>query len=205
MTTFEAYLRLGFEHLLDLSASDHILFLVALCSSHSPARWRRLLLLVTAFTLGHSVALALATLRVIRVDAQVVEFLIPVTIVVTAIVNVAMPAASAAGPPQSPRGRTFARPLWPRYSLVLFFGVVHGLGFSSFLRVLLGEESSILLPLLSFNLGLEIAQVVVAGAVLALTTMVFHVRLVSRRAWTWTLSTLAGAPALVTAIQRWPL
>ena len=198
---FAVYLELGFEHLLDLRGYDHILFIAGLCAAYSLTRWRELLVLVTAFTIGHSVSLALATLRLVRVDTSLVEFLIPVTIVATAVTNLAslrrtgrarLPRESPAGQPrespagqprESPAGqpredpaghgrqrpaehRVTARPL--RYALALSFGLVHGLGFSNFLRIALGDERNLFVPLLSFNIGLELAQIVVAGAVLAL-------------------------------------
>lgn len=190
---FAVYLELGFEHLLDLRGYDHILFIAGLCAAYSLIRWRELLVLVTAFTIGHSVSLALATLQLVRVDTSLVEFLIPVTIVATAVTNLAglrrkgrawQPREGPAGQPREggagqPRAgptvpghgqpaehRVAARPL--RYALALAFGLIHGLGFSNFLRIALGDERNLFVPLLSFNIGLELAQIVVAGAVLAL-------------------------------------
>ncbi len=201
MTTFVVYLRLGFEHLLDLAGSDHVLFLVALCSVHSLAQWPRLVAAVTAFTLGHSASLALATLDVVRVDSGLVEFLIPVTIVAAAVVA-AWPRGEAGGEAPPPRrvGRRRAH-----YAATLLFGVVHGLGFSGFLRLVLGEESGIALPLLAFNVGLELAQIVVAGGVLAFTALAVRFGPLSRSAWTRVLACVAGVPALVMAVERWPL
>ncbi len=174
---FGVYLELGFEHLLDLRGYDHILFIAGLCAAYSLTCWRELLVLVTAFTIGHSVSLALATLRLVSVNSSLVEFLIPVTIVATALTNLAglrregraaQPRERSAGPQhQRPaEHRVGARPL--RYALALGFGLIHGLGFSNFLRIALGDERNLFVPLLSFNIGLELAQIVVAGAVLAL-------------------------------------
>ena len=170
---FAVYLELGFEHLLDLRGYDHILFIAGLCAAYSLARWRELLVLVTAFTIGHSVSLALATLQLVHVDTSLVEFLIPVTIVATAVTNLAgLRRGGRAGHPREgpAEHRVTARPL--RYALALAFGLVHGLGFSNFLRLALGDERNLFVPLLSFNIGLELAQVVVAGAVLALGAVV---------------------------------
>ena len=198
MTTFAVYLRLGFEHLLDLQGYDHILFLAVLCAAYSLPRWRELLILVTAFTVGHSVSLALATLRLVRVDTSLVEFLIPVTIVATAIVNV----VGLRGPESPPTASRSARRT--RYAVALVFGVVHGLGFSSFLRLVLGEERNILVPLLSFNIGLELAQIVVAGAVLALALVATRGLPLSEKAWNGAVSAVAGATAAWMAMQRLP-
>ncbi len=195
--TFTVYLRLGFEHLLDLRGYDHILFLAVLCAAYTLARWRELLVLVTAFTIGHSVSLAVATLRLVRVDTGLVEFLIPVTIVATALTNLA--GLRREDPAEH---RVAARPL--RYALALVFGVVHGLGFSNFLRLALGEERSLFLPLLSFNIGLELAQIVVAVGVLAVALAAVRLLSLPQRLWTLLLSALAGGVAAVMAVQRWP-
>ena len=197
ISTFTVYLRLGFEHLLDLRGYDHILFLAVLCAAYTLARWRELLVLVTAFTIGHSVSLAVATLRLVRVDTGLVEFLIPVTIVATALTNLA--GLRREDPAEH---RVAARPL--RYALALVFGVVHGLGFSNFLRLALGEERSLFLPLLSFNIGLELAQIVVAVGVLAVALAAVRLLSLPQRLWTLVLSVLAGGVAAVMAVQRWP-
>ena len=197
ISTFTVYLRLGFEHLLDLRGYDHILFLAVLCAAYSLARWRELLVLVTAFTIGHSVSLAVATLRLVRVDTGLVEFLIPVTIVATAVTNLVE--LRREDPAEH---RVAARPL--RYGLALVFGVVHGLGFSNFLRLVLGEERSLLVPLLSFNIGLELAQIVVAAGVLLVALVAVRLLSLPQRLWTFLLSALAGGVAAVMVVQRWP-
>lgn len=198
ISTFAVYLRLGFEHLLDLRGYDHILFLAVLCAAYSLARWRELLVLVTAFTIGHSVSLAVATLRLVRVDTGLVEFLIPVTIAATAATNLA--GLRREDPAEH---RVAARPL--RYALALVFGVVHGLGFSNFLRLALGEERSLFVPLLSFNIGLELAQIVVAAGVLLVALVAVRLLSLPERLWTFLLSALAGGVAAAMAVQRWPL
>ena len=197
-SSFAVYLGLGFEHLLDLQGYDHILFLAVLCAAYSPKRWRELLVLVTAFTIGHSVSLAVATLGLVRVDTGLVEFLIPVTIVATGTTNLA-----ALGHRSPAVGhRVVERPL--RYALALVFGVVHGLGFSNFLRLVLGEERSLFLPLLSFNVGLELAQIVAAGLVLAAGAAVVGGLRVPERAWNVVVSLAAAGVAAILAVQRWP-
>jgi len=198
ISTFTVYLRLGFEHLLDLQGYDHILFLAVLCAAYSLKRWRELLVLVTAFTIGHSVSLAVATLRLVRVDTGLVEFLIPVTIVATAVTNLV--GLRREDPAEH---KVAARPL--RYALALVFGVVHGLGFSNFLRLALGEERSLFVPLLSFNIGLELAQIVVAVGVLAVGMVAVRLVSLPERVWTLLLSVVAGGVAAVMAVQRWPV
>lgn len=193
---FAVYLRLGFDHLLDLRAYDHMLFLAVLCAPYSVARWRELLVLVTAFTVGHSVSLALATLGWVRPSTGLVEFLILLTIAATA-------AANLAGPWLRPRPSS--RPASPaRYAAALAFGVIHGLGFSAFLRLALGSERSLLVPLLSFNVGLELAQVAAVALFLLLSLIATRGARLPAKAWGVGVSVLGGAWAVVLAASRWP-
>jgi len=157
---FAVYLELGFRHIADIAAWDHILFIVALSAGYALTHWRQLLVLVTAFTIGHSITLALATLRLVSISSYLVEVLIPVTIMVTGIFNVVeiRLAPREADPPPAARR--------VKYALALIFGLIHGLGFSTFLRAVLGGEESIALPLFSFNVGLEVGQIVILSAIL---------------------------------------
>ncbi len=160
---FLAYLRLGLAHIADPRGYDHILFIAALTGGYAPREWRRLLVLVTAFTLGHSVTLALATLGLVRVNAALVEALIPATIVATSAVTVAAVRRGRDAPAERAHARGGAL-----YALAAAFGLIHGLGFSNFLRALLGAEEGIALPLLAFNVGLEVGQLLIVACVLLL-------------------------------------
>lgn len=153
------YMRLGFAHIADLAGYDHILFVAALSIPYTLRDWRKLLVLVTAFTVGHSITLALATLRVVSVSSAVVEALIPATILVTALL---------AWPRTTPGAGSNTGVTAPRYLIAMLFGLIHGLGFSTYLRSLLGEEENIALPLLAFNVGLEIGQLVILSVVLGI-------------------------------------
>lgn len=166
LSEFLVYLRLGLEHILDLRGYDHILFIVALTAPYTFRAWRAVLIQVTAFTVGHSLTLVLATLDRVRVSTDWVEFLIPVTIVATALVQLGRVrrergGAGARGDPSVPTGGVGAT-----WLLALGFGLVHGLGFSNFLRALLGAEDSLLLPLFAFNVGIEVGQVAVVVVML---------------------------------------
>ena len=148
MSLFELYLRLGFQHIIDINGYDHVIFILALCAGFSYTQFRKILILITAFTIGHSVTLALSTLKVVSIPSNIIEFLIPVTILITALSNLL----------NSEKGKgSFI------YFVTLFFGLIHGLGFSNYLKELLGKESSIITPLLAFNVGLEIGQIVVVA------------------------------------------
>lgn len=156
MEEFLVYLQLGIHHIADPQASDHLLFVVTLCAAYQAAAWRQILVLVTAFTVGHSLTLGLAALNLVRMPAALVETLIPITILLTALFNVIAP--------QPALGSALGKGALPRYVLALGFGLVHGLGFSNFFRALMGDAGSILWPLFSFNVGIEIGQASILGA-----------------------------------------
>jgi hypothetical protein len=194
MTTFGLYLSLGIDHIADLAGYDHILFLMALCAVYSLKEWSRVLILVTAFTLGHTLTLALATLDVIRISTGLIEFLIPCTIILTGLWNV----IHRSGPDDRASHRF-------KYGMALFFGLIHGLGFSNYLRSLLGTEQDLLLPLFSFNLGLELGQVMIVLAVLLVSFILVNLVGLIRREWNLLLSGAAIGVSLILCVERWPL
>jgi len=193
MQEFWMYFNLGREHIADLNGYDHILFIAALCLRYSYAEWKKLLILVTAFTIGHSITLALSTLRYIDIPTDWIEFLIPVTIVITALSNVWQkePDTKAKFP--------------PIYFFALFFGLIHGLGFSNMLKSLLGKDQNIVTQLLAFNIGLELGQLVIVAAVLLLTLVCLKIFRMSRRDYIVLFSGAVFGIALIMAIERWPL
>jgi hypothetical protein len=188
MTSFELYFKLGLQHILDLQGFDHILFILALCAVYVARDWVKILLLVTAFTLGHSLTLALATFEVVQIRSEVIEFLIPVTIAFTALVTLIKPK------PNSGKG------IQLNYLLALFFGLIHGLGFSNYLRSLLGKEASIWQPLLAFNVGLEVGQIVIVAAFLLITSLV-HLAGINRKEWTLMVSAFILGVACMLMLQ----
>jgi hypothetical protein len=205
---FLVYLRLGLAHIADLRGYDHILFVAALTGGYAPAAWRRLLWLVTAFTVGHSVTLALATLRLVNAPVALVEAAIPATIVLTSALAVlgARPGrASRAGlyraggdlPDDGPSVRPGLL-----YLLAAGFGLVHGLGFSNYLRALLGGEASLALPLLAFNIGLELGQLLIVAVVLLLGATFVRGLGFARRDWVLLLAGATGGVALVLLVER---
>lgn len=191
MDDFLIYLRLGFDHIIDLKGSDHIMFVVALCAVYTFRQWRQVLVLITAFTIGHSVTLVLATLRLIDYSTALIELLIPITILITAITNFFYrePKKRALVPSGQPNRA------W-RYGLALVFGLIHGMGFANYLRSLLGRENSILQPLLAFNIGLEIGQLLIVGLLLALAYLVLDMLRISRLRWTLILSGIVAGVAI---------
>ena len=171
MSQFEAYFKIGIAHILDLQGFDHILFVIALCAIYTGRDWRKIIILVTAFTIGHSITLALATLNIIKVNGDLIEFLIPVTIAITALANIFKPK------PSNSKG------IQINYVFALSFGLIHGLGFSSYLRALLGREASIFQPLLAFNIGLEVGQLVIVGIFILISSL-FTGIFGNRKEWT---------------------
>lgn len=153
MSPFTAYLQLGIDHILDLQGIDHMLFVIALMATYKPSAWKQILVLVTAFTVGHSVTLGISALNGPLLPAEMVELMIPITILITAIQGLAVPTQ------QHSAGKV-------RYAIALFFGLIHGMGFSNFFRSLLGQETEVLMPLLAFNLGVELGQIVIVMVVL---------------------------------------
>ncbi len=196
LSEFLVFLRLGFEHIADIRGYDHILFIVALCVGYEPRHWRKLLVLVTAFTVGHSITLALATLRIITINDSLVEFLIPLTIFTTAVMNILTSSPEEGGMVEGKRARVL------KYFLALGFGLIHGMGFSNFLRALLGGEEGIVFPLFGFNVGLGLGQICIVLAVLVLTFLVVRLARMRRHDWILVLSGATAGVALVLMVER---
>jgi len=192
MNDFSLYFGLGKDHILDyVNGYDHILFVVALGAIYLVRDWKRILILVTAFTIGHSITLALATLRIISVKTNLIEFLIPLTIFVTAFSNLFRNEESI------PR-----QPIQTNYALALFFGLVHGMGFSNYLRAILGKSEHIASPLLAFNIGLEFGQIIVVLLFLAASFILVDLIGVSRRDWKMVLSSAIAGIAIILMKDR---
>jgi hypothetical protein len=185
LDTFKLFFELGLEHILDINGSDHILFVIALTALFTISDWKKVLILITAFTIGHSITLALATLRVVRFNSDLIEFLIPATIFLTAFFNLF-------------RHKGAGRPMKAQinYYFAMFFGLIHGLGFSNYLRSLLGTDETILTQLLAFNLGLEIGQIVIVGLFLLSAILVVDLGGVTKRDWRLVVSAGVAAVAL---------
>jgi len=187
MDQFWAYLLIGKDHILDLrNGYDHILFVIALCAVYAVRDWKKVLILVTAFTVGHSITLALATFNLVQFSSTLVEFLIPCTIFVTAISNLFR---NEAGIEKSN--------IHLNYLFAGGFGLIHGLGFSTLLRELLGGSESIVSLLLAFNIGLEFGQIIIVAVFMALTFIIVDLAGVSRRDWKMIISSAVAGIALI--------
>jgi hypothetical protein len=194
MQDFTLYFRLGTEHILTWEALDHILFVSALCLRYLWTDWRKVIILVTAFTIGHSITLALSALGYVQFPTRWIEFLIPLTIVATAISNLTLKTNELKKPSKLPMIYFFA----------LFFGLIHGLAYANTFLSLEGKEG-LVIHLLAFNLGIEVAQILVVVIVLLLS-FIFVQKLNTPRPW-WVriLSLLILATSLKMAFERFPL
>lgn len=190
MNDLGIYLHLGFKHIISWGAWDHILFVLVLTLRYQWTDWKKLLVLITAFTIGHSATLALSTLNWIDFPSTIIEFLIPITILFTAIANFWV------------KSFEFKSKYPLIYFLALFFGLIHGLGFSTYLKSLLGMETSILGPLFTFNLGLELGQLLIVGLILIISFIFVSQIKVKRKLYLQIGSAIAIAFALNMVLER---
>jgi hypothetical protein len=193
MQDFYLYFNIGIGHILNWEALDHILFVAALCLRYLIKDWKKVVVLVTAFTIGHSITLALSALGLVHIATRWIEFLIPLTIVATAINNLVQKSSQVEHPSRLP----------VIYFFALFFGLIHGLAFASSLLSLVGREG-VLVPLLAFNLGIETAQLLVVAIILVISFIFVQLLKVRRVWWVWGVSALVLLASLQMAYERWP-
>jgi len=190
MNNFWDYFTLGYEHIVSYAALDHLLFLLALIAVYHIKSWLRYLIAISFFTIGHSLTLALGAFRWVKIDSGLIEFLIPITIVVTALYNI-----TKGG--QQQRGRS-------RYWLAGIFGLIHGLGFSNYYQMLVMGDSNGWQAMLPFNLGVEAGQLVVAVVLLVLLFIYQTILNKKVRDWNLFISGLTFGLSLWMAIEKWP-
>ncbi len=190
MSDFALYFETGWRHIISWNALDHILFIIALSAIYLAENWKQVLVLITAFTIGHSLTLSLSVYDITRFDEKWVEFLIPLTIIATAVFNF------------------FVKDFKPRslrinYFLALFFGLIHGMGFANTIRFMLAKGQAIAIPLISFNIGLEAGQIVVVAFILLVSYIVVNKLWLKRKWWVWALSGFTILIALNMVKERW--
>ncbi len=193
MQDFKLYFGIGIDHILNWEALDHILFVSALCLRYLVKDWKKVVVLVTAFTIGHSITLALSALGLVHFATRWIEFLIPVTIIATAINNLSQRKSQVEHPSRLP----------VIYFFALFFGLIHGLAFANTLISLIGRDG-IVVPLLAFNLGIEAAQLLVVAVILAISFIFVQLIRLKRVWWVWGVSALVLIASLKMAVERWP-
>ena len=191
MNDFLFYLNLGWEHIISLDALDHQLFVLVLVAVFVMKDWKDILWIITAFTIGHSITLALSVFDIVRAPAKWVEFLIPLTIVITAFDNILM------------RNRP-NNLMKMNFYLALFFGLIHGMGFANTARMMIANEQHIFLPLLGFNIGLELGQIAVVAAILIIQFILLNLFKVNRKDWIMFISSGVFALSLKMTLERIP-
>ncbi|MBK8054429.1 MAG: HupE/UreJ family protein [Saprospiraceae bacterium] len=189
---FTDYLKLGMDHILDPNGYDHILFVTVLCSLYSPEEWKKLVILVTAFTLGHSLTLGLAAFDVVSFSPELVEILIPVTIILTGVYNILIVR----------RQNEALRSFHLNYLLATGFGLIHGLGFSNFFKAMMGRTEEIIKPLFAFNLGVEVGQLLVVGILLVLGYFIIKIFKLKKSYWTILISITAIVVAFNLLLEK---
>ncbi|MBC6110597.1 HupE/UreJ family protein [Pedobacter fastidiosus] len=188
---FVFYFKLGWEHIISADALDHQLFILALVAIYSYRNLKQVLILVTAFTIGHSLTLLLSVLDVIRFESKWVEFLIPCTIVITALSNLF-------------RKDFSLKSVKINYYLALGFGLIHGMGFANSIRIMLAKDQNIGWSLFGFNVGLEAGQVFMVVIILAITWLIFNYTHIKRLSWVLFISAAVFSLALKMALERIP-
>lgn len=185
MDSFLFYFKEGLFHVLDWNAYDHILFLVVLTVPYLISNWKKLFTLVTVFTIGHTFTLAMSAYGVIRVNSSLVEILIPVTILITALYNI-----FTAG--KKNRNQKIGIHIFA----ALFFGLIHGLGFSTYFKMMTASTDSKLLPLLEYTLGIESAQIIIVLVVLIVSFIGQSIFRFSLRDWVMVISSIVIGVAI---------
>jgi len=192
MSDFGFYFKMGWEHIISKDALDHQLFILALACVYTIKDIRRVLILVTAFTIGHSLTLALSVYDVIRFSSKWVEFLIPCTIFITALNNIF-------------RVDTKDKSARINYYLALCFGLIHGMGFANAIRIMLAKDQTIGWGLFGFNIGLEAGQIFCVAIILIMSILFLNAFKIKRRDWIFFLSSGVFALSVKMALERWPL
>jgi hypothetical protein len=191
MNDLAFYFKEGWQHIISIDALDHQLFIIALAAIYLLKDWRKVLVLVTAFTIGHSITLALSVYDVVRVNDKWVEFLIPCTIALTAVFNVI-------------QKNITTKNIKLNYFLALFFGLIHGLGFANTIRFMLAKDQTIGWSLFGFNIGLETGQIVIVSTILLCSYLAINITKIKQIYWIYVLSTVTFIWAVKFAIERIP-
>jgi hypothetical protein len=188
---FFSYLKLGFQHIVDIDSLDHILFVITLCAVYQLSEWRKIAIVITAFTLGHSITLILASLKIIVPNRYLIELLIPITILISGVFNLI-----------SEKFNIQSAKLYVKYGFALFFGLIHGMSFSSFFTDIMGDSTSIVLPLFSFNVGIELGQFFVIILYYSLVYALYRLSEIEYSRFSWASSVLGILVSIYLIFKR---
>jgi len=191
MSDFWLYLKLGLYHVLDWQAHDHILFLIVLVAAYTFSSWKKIFILVSLFTIGHTLSLLLASYNIVSVSSLWIEFLIPITILIAAVYNLV-----TAGKNRD------SNSIGLFYVITIFFGLIHGFGFASYFKII--NEEKAILPLLEFALGIEIAQVIIVLLVLLLGFIFQRIFRFNKRDWVLVVSAIVIGLVIPMLQRNWP-
>lgn len=191
MDDYIFYIQIGLNHVLDLKAYDHILFLIVLAVIFVFKDWKKVLWMVTFFTIGHTLTLALSAYGILNIGSDMVEFLIPATIFLTAIANILF----------SKRSNKETKSRFNIF-IAFFFGLIHGLGFSNYFKILIDKDESKLLPLIEFALGIELAQIIIVFVVLLFGFVFQTIFKVNKRDWILVISSVVAGITIPMMAER---
>ncbi len=186
MADFQLYFELGFQHIADIRAYDHMVFILSLCAGYRLSEWKNLLILITAFTIGHATTLILATTNILTIPEYIIEFIIPLTILFAALYAIF-----------GKKNETYQRHLNFYYLIILVFGFIHGMGFSNYLKAILGKSNQLVIPLLSFNLGVEMGQMFILSIVMLISFIGVELMKIKPNYWRLLLSYIAAFIAII--------
>ena len=192
MEDFYFYFSFGLSHILNWDSSDHLLFIIAIIASYTISQWKKIFILITAFTIGHFLTLALSLYQIIEFNVKWVEFFIPITIIITVCYNLLQRAKNIT-------------PVFFKYVMTICFGLIHGMGFVNVIQFTLAKSQTLAIPLISFNLGIESGQLMVIIFILYIAQVFISVLKIPQQWWTSALSVLSGITALCMCINRFPL
>lgn len=190
MHPFEFYLKLGFEHIANLNGYDHILFLVVLCAVYQISQWRNILILVTAFTIGHSITLFIVSLDFFSIPSRIIKLLIPLTILITSLQNV----INIKQIENSSR-------MGKNYFMALFFGLIHGMDFSNYFKALIMSPDEIVIPLLGFNIGIELGQILIVLFIVLISFIFLNIIKIKHLKWNLFVSGAAFGISLISIME----
>jgi hypothetical protein len=190
MHPFEFYLKLGFEHIANLNGYDHILFLVVLCAVYQISQWRNILILVTAFTIGHSITLFIVSLDFFSIPSRIIKLLIPLTILITSLQNV----INIKQIENSSR-------MGKNYFMALFFGLIHGMDFSNYFKALIMSPDEIVIPLLGFNIGSELGQLLIVLFIVLISFIFLNIIKIKHLKWNLFISGAAFGISLISIME----
>ena len=189
MHPFQFYLKLGFNHIANFNGYDHILFLVVLCAVYQLKQWKKIIILVTAFTIGHSITLFLVSFDIFSIPSRYVKLLIPITIMITSLHNIRSI--------EKIKNSNMSK----NYFLALFFGLIHGMDFSNYFKALIMSPEEIIIPLLAFNIGLEIGQFLIVFVIVLISYVFLSVLKVKYYSWNLFVSGAAFGVSLISILE----